>query len=227
MKKMINDSELKIEQLITDIHNTEMSRIPENKILKDKYHLSDTFYQKMNSLLKKVDKKEKRIIYSKYIAAVASIIFVLGALSHPQYLVEAKDSIVEWFQNHVNIHFEKEDITIIPHFELGYIPEGYEQVIDEYYAEGMGVIAYENENKEFSLSYEFSSSDLNLNNEGVEFSTFRLDDGMVIFYFESVEEGTDSTMTWLSKDDNVVFTLIGTLSKDEMIKIVINLQKLQ
>lgn len=76
----------------------------------------------------------------------------------------------------------------------------------------MGVIAYENEDKEFSLSYEFSSSDLNLNNEGVEFCTFKLDIGKVIFYFELVEQGTDSTMTWRSKD--------------EMIKIVLNLQKL-
>lgn len=227
MKKMENNSEFEFKELICEMHKTEMSRLPENKELKENYHLSDLFYQKMKVLLKKMDSQERRRRYVKYVASAAIVILVLGMVSNPQYLVEAKNNIVEWFEDHVNFRFGQEDVKTIPRYEFGYVPDGYELVMDEYFEEGMGFIQYVNNEKELSLSYVISSSDLNLNNENVEFKTFKIDSGIVIYYFFSMDSNTESTMTWTCDDRNIVFTLIGIISEDEMINVVDNIRVLK
>ncbi len=208
-----------LKKIICELHQAEMEQLPSKDELQGKYRLSDTFYHKMQRLIRRQKRRKKIRTCAGYVAAAAAVIVLLFSVSHPQYLIEAKNKFMEWFDDHVEFHFKEETgLTGMPKYELGYVPKGYELVEDNYLEMGMGLIVYSNGEVNLALEYELSDANANTNNEDVTFSVITGNNGDTIYYFSSEDMGRESTMTWLSEDENISFTIIGVLSKEEMLK---------
>lgn len=206
-------------KLICAMHEAEIKRLPAKEELQEKYTLSDTFYHRMKRLIAKQNRKKKWKNCANYVAAAAIVIIVLLSISHPQYLVNAKNAFMKWFDNHAEFHFkENTGLTEIPRYEMEYVPEGYVLQEDNYIKEGMGLVVYTSETEMLTFDYELSDSNTNMNNEDVTFSIIKGNKGDTIYYFECEDMSRESSMMWLSEDENVLFTIIGVFDTEEMLK---------
>lgn len=224
--KKINKSDEELKSLIGKLHQAEMSQLPSKEELQGRYRLSETFDQKMNRLIQKQKSKAKRTAYAGYVAAAAAVVVLLFSIFHPQYLVEARKQFMKWFDNHAEFHFKDEtSLTEMPKYEMGYVPEGFELVEDNYYEMGMGLVVYQKGEEVLYLDYEVSDANSSINNEGVTFTIITGNRGDTIFYFCSEDKSRLSTMTWLSEDGNISFTIAGIFDKEEMLKMQESVKK--
>lgn len=208
------------EKIVALMQQAELERLPDQEILQGTYELSDAFYGRMERLQKKMRRKEKRRKWCTAAAAVAVVAAATAVVVYPQGIVEAGKRIMLWKNGFAQFHFkEQAEFQGLPRYTLEYVPDGYELEMDEYY-ENAGILLYSNGKKDWCFSYSLSDSDISVNNENVNFSLLKLDDGKEIYYFEAMDDNVDSDMEWLSKDGNVAFSITGRLSKEEMLKIL-------
>ena len=216
---MREKSEYEMKEIMKQTLFFELAQIPEDAELKSKYTLSEVFYKKMHRLMKKEERRARIVKYTKYIAAAASIIVLLFVLSHPTYVAQAKEQIIRWFETYTNIQFSEEAMMkTIPEYKLGYVPEGYALEREEYYDDA-GIILYTNGEHQIDLFYGTSDASIDINNEQAEYYRLKGSDGETMEYFKSLNPKRKSTLTWLSNDGNVTFSLGGILDKEELIEI--------
>lgn len=108
MKKMESDKEQAVRDLIYQIHEFEMEQIPSAELLREQYTLSDLFFHKMESLMRKQEKKAKRRKRLRGFGAAAAVFLLLLLILRPQYFVEAGDTIIQWFSDHILFQFQEE-----------------------------------------------------------------------------------------------------------------------
>lgn len=203
----------------------ELAQIPDDVELNKKYKLSEMFYRRMHHLVDRMERRKFMVKCVKYISAAASIIILLFTLSHPTYLAQAKNEIIRWFETHVALHYSEDSKeTRVPEYRLGYVPEGYILETEDYY-ENSGIIVYTNGEHQIDLFYGTSDTMLNINNEQAEYYRLKGLNGEIIEYFKSTNPNRESTLTWLSSDENVVFSIGGVLDKEELLEIKDHIQK--
>lgn len=159
----------------------------------------------------------RRVI--KYVSAAAATICCAVVLLNPSVVAEAKDSLVRWFDNHVVYHFQREgEETSIPRYVLGYVPEGYREGEANYYGDrGMAVYHRKDLKENISFVYGRSDGELEVPGDGRVYRVLEAEDGAELHYLEA-EDGSESSLTWLSRDERVLFTISGRLSLDEFLK---------
>ena len=223
---MRNHKEEDLKKMIRLMQEKELEQLPDQETLQKTYELSDAFYDRMSRLQKRMARKEKfRKQCSVAAAAAAAFILVLFA-SHPQAVAEAGRSIMSWEKDFAAFHFKEEsDLTVIPRYTLGYVPDGYELKMDEYY-ENMGVIFYSDGGvNEWHFAYSVSDADIWADNKDLSFSILKWN-GKQIYYLEAINDTEASHMEWLSDDGNIAFSIHGCLSKEEMLKIIEGIKEL-
>lgn len=215
MRKICEDE---LKELICRMHELEIDLLPEKEWMQKEYKLSEMFYAKMKHLIVKVERKDVYCQLSKIVAMILLVIGGLWTISNPECIAQAGENFMEWFSDHVEFHY-KEDVglTEIPEYVMEYVPEGYELESYDYY-EIFGVYAYmKNENL---LTFEFGISDvsMNVNNEEVEYKTLVSEDGQTLYCFEATSNERSSSIIWYSKSGELVFTITGKFSEEEMLK---------
>lgn len=201
------------------MQQAELEELPDEEALQKTYDLSDEFYARMGGLKKQTAKKEKLRKRCKMAAAAAASFILVCSVAYPQGIVEAGRIIMSWEDDFVEFHFkDKCDLAVIPRFTLEYVPDGYEMKMDEYH-ENLGIAAYTDGEKEWHFVYSVSDASLGVDNKDVVFSILE-QDGKEIYYLEGKDKTVESHMEWLSDDENIVFSIHGCLSKEEMLKIV-------
>lgn len=223
MKELLDD--LQTKEWIGKIHRLELEKLPSNEELRATYILSDVFHQKMKKLINRVSWKVRVEQFLKIMSLTAAVVLLAFSIINPKVFVNAAKSIMEWFENHVTFKFSENMSTLkIPKYIPMYLPDGYVEVMNEYYDEVFGIVVYEKEGKEpLSLEYGISDGGINIDNEGVKFSIIK-GEGLVIYFFEAISQ-KESIATWLSEDGTIVFTLVGEESKEEFLKIIKNIEK--
>lgn len=217
------DNEMK--DIVAKMHEIELESIPQNEELKGRYELSDIFYGKMQWLIRKVDRKNKVSSAVKYVAAIAAVLVLTLGIMNPGMVTKASEELIRQMSDHMNFRF-KADVgnVVIPEYEAGYVPEGY--VLDEsYYDEQGGLLVYWKEEDMLTIEYGTADASLIIDDEEKIYEIIHLKDGTEIHYFKSESGEKSNSMVWLSKDKTTVFSLIGKLSEEEMLKIQKNLRK--
>lgn len=203
------------------LHEMRMDELPNGESMRQEDFLSDEFYRKMEALVARVEGRERRRKFWGRIAVAACLALFLLHLAMPQYITEAYQSWLQWFDDHVSFRFS-EDIgeVEIPEYDMGYLPEGYE-ILERHYTDGDAGMIECSGNVYF---FYMRSDGLSLaNNEGVKYDERRTEEGIVLYCFESIEEGVMSSITWLSADKTTMFGLDGELSMEELLKIQENI----
>ena len=223
MKELLNDMQIK--EWMERIHQLELAGIPSNEELKSRYALSDSFHLKMKKMIEKVNKRERKSQFLKVISMTAAAILLVFTILNSKTVVNAAKSIIKWFDTYVSFKFvEDAEEMRIPQYTLNYVPEGYAEVMNEYYDGTAGMIVYEHEDKSpLTLEYGISDGGINVDNEGVELNIIQ-ENGLTIYFFEAVSQ-EESIVTWLSEDETTVFTLVGGESKEEFLRIIKNIGK--
>lgn len=187
MKELLNDMQIK--EWMERIHQLELAGIPSNEELKSRYALSDSFHLKMKKMIEKVNKRERKSQFLKVISMTAAAILLVFTILNSKTVVNAAKSIIEWFDTYVSFKFVEDAKEMrIPQYTLNYVPEGYAEVMNEYYDGTAGMIVYEHEDKSpLTLEYGISDGGINVDNEGVELNIIQ-ENGLTIYFFEAVSQ---------------------------------------
>lgn len=224
MKKTCNSEDIEMRDFLVHMHEYQMAQIPPKEVLEEKYQLSEIFYQKMDRLLRKQEKKVRFRRIRHGITAAAVVGIILFSVANPQYVAEAANRVIRWFADHVSYNFyEGKDIDIVPRYTLGYVPEGYELDADEYYEDG-GIVSYiDNRENRITFLYGVTSSETNLDNEQKDYMILEGSNGETIHYLRAWD-GEESSIMWVNQDKTIDYCIIGVLSEEELLKVQKNIQ---
>lgn len=214
-----------MKSMVTMLHEYEMSRIPEKEDLKERYQLSDLFYHNMGKIIEKQEKKAHRRSVKRGCIAAAAVVAVLFSIANPQVIAQGAEWMVYWFKDRVSFQFKEDtDVNWVPRYEFGYVPEGFEKVMDDY-AQGGGYILYESDGESwFDLDYGVIDGGLVVDSENKDYLILNGSHGEKIHYLRAQIPGEDSSMTWVSEDETTKFNLMGNLSEEEMFKMQENIR---
>lgn len=208
---------LEIERIVSAIHQIDYAYVAEQDIL-NSYTFSEKFYQRMNHMVSRHEKREMWIRLGKISAAVVVLVFLSWNIYHPQYVEAICQKFFQWYEDHVE--YRKDSINsgesgVIPQLVLTYLPEGIE-VISEHYSEYIGgtIMCTQNVN----CLYMPNNSLLDMNNEDVEFYIKSLGNEM-IYCFEAISEGVFSHIVWYSDDEKIVYSISGEMKVEDLLKI--------
>lgn len=224
MKKTCNSEDIEMRDFLVQMHEYQMAQIPPKEVLEDKYQISEIFYQKMDRLLRKQEKKVRFRRIRHGITAAAVVGIILFSVANPQYVAEAANRVIRWFTDHVSYNFyDGKDIDIVPRYTLGYVPEGYELDADEYYEDG-GIVSYiDNRENRITFLYGVTSSETNLDNEQKDYMILEGSNGETIHYLRAWD-GEESSIMWVNQDKTIDYCIIGILSEEELLKVQKNIQ---
>lgn len=218
MKKKQNEEDLKIKAFLAKMIEYQFSVIPEQEDLSKQYSLSDSFFQKMESLIQSQKKKADRRVFFRWLSAAAAVFLVIFLIANPGYVAEAANHVMQWFADHVQFQFEEDtDINRTPRYRIKWVPEGYTLSEDVYYTIA-GMIEYHNEKGErINLVYGIIDGVMNVDNENKELLILKDKKGRILYYLKG--EDQDSSLTWYSEDQITIFNLDGNLTEEELMKI--------
>lgn len=220
--KRKNDGE-QMKEWVQKLHEAELENLPDKESLQQTHKLSDTFYAKMERLLKKHEQKEAWTKFKRYSAAVAAAVAAVCLMLNPQVGAKVRDVIVQWQDKlaFFVLGTPNDESVQIPEYVLTYVPEGFE-LVDKYYSGpdfGGGALYY-NDTRGLDFGYFPSDSSNGVNNEYVIWHEITLSDNVTkAIYLESTNPDYASTLLWKSEDGNIGFCITGELDYEELMKV--------
>ena len=161
-------------------------------------------------------------------AVTAALLLVLCGYAMflvPQLRVWAVNILSSWHEEYLEYSFTYKGATdelTLPEIEVTYVPQGY--VLNDY-QNPFGFSAnfdYVNtENQILAIYAVLASDNLNLyvDNEDRVLSDVVLDNALEAKFLEAIDDNWPSDLTWTSADGKIVFSIVGHLPKEEMLKI--------
>lgn len=208
-----------VKDMVSLVHEYELSIIPDNNELWERYQLSESFYEKMEQMIKGQEKKARRKKIRRFAAAAAAVALILFGVTNPQTISKAGQWLIRWYHDHISFQFVEDAGNIeVPRYELGYVPEGYRLELDEYFVGG-DVLYYNDEGQCLDFSYGAIDDGLEVNNENMDFLKITGSRGEIIYYLRARNPEDESSMTWISEDGLLKFNLMGNFTQEELLKI--------
>lgn len=205
-----------LEQVVSMIHRLDYGYTAEQNVL-NSYVLSQSFYQKMNDMVSKHERREKWIRFGKMCAAVVVVALLLWNFYHPQYVQAIYQKFFQWYEDHVefrgNARINDEE-GAIPRMELTYLPDGIE-VEEEYYDLLGGYIKCKGN---VYFSYSLNCGLLDINNEGVDFYVLS-DSEDKILCFDAAKSDRMSHIVWYWDNERIICCISGYESVQELLRI--------
>lgn len=209
-----------VKDMVSLVHEYELSIIPDNNELRERYQLSESFYEKMEQMIKGQEKKARRKKIRRFAAAAAAVALILFGVTNPQTISKAGQWLIRWYHDHISFQFVEDAGNIeVPRYELGYVPEGYRLELDDYTSPGGYILYYNDEGQCLDFSYGAIDDGLEVDNENKDFLKITGSRGEIIYYLRARNPGDESCMVWLSEDGKLKFDIMGSFSQEELLKI--------
>ena len=131
--------------------------------------------------------------------------------------------VTEWYETHVVFRYAGDDVQgKMPQYEIGELPEGFEEEQEKYFA-GEGTISryYENDNEDvilFEYVYMQHGSMSWISTEKADIISVSVNDldGKLAV---PKEEGINSTLVWFDPEKNLQFTIDAPLGENDILHI--------
>ena len=214
-----NTFENTLKEAVCELVEQELTSFPTERELRQMYHLSDMFYERMEKLLVRMERKQRARIYLKKGLFAVACLSLMILIWKPQLLVEARDAIWKWFNTHV--HFTFGDFNEEPkaqQYQMTYVPEGYEIVTEEYVGNYGFITCEDVKENRIELIYTFGENDANIDNKEKKLSVSYDEEGRAVYFLESTI-GEDNVLIWELRDERISFLLFAWLDFEEMQKI--------
>lgn len=209
--------EQKFERLVRLMFEAELCNMENGAGTRKPVAFSDAFEQGMQRMIKSQRQRYQIRAAVRYALAAAAVALLVVCLTNPGYIAKAWDVLVKWHSTHLEVDMPDTEWTgAVPEYELTYVPEGFELVMedcDEIYG---GVFVYENGEKQICLSYSVGGGNYNFDNEHSEISIIKDKEGIEILLV--VFEGGGYSMLWKSKEE-LRFSLDADVDEKELFKI--------
>ena len=196
------------------------------------HRYSDSFRARLDALIealpetlrrkrRAVTRRRSLIVLAAVFAILVSLLAVSAATDGP---------LIHWlretYTHQVVYRFFGEPVeTPLPHYSLGWIPEGFE-LCDSGTEENEGFAVYENigSDESFVFEYRRASSDYEVNiifaQEQVEYIPLN---NVIATYYEADDTYRSRILLWADETESALFTLTGAISKEDMIQIAAGL----
>lgn len=222
-----NNFDYLMKQAVDRMIVQELSRVPSNEYLKERYHLSEGFYKQMEDLINQYEKKAVQKVRWLKAGVIAVCILLIVMWWKPELLVKAKNLIWEWFDSYVSFHLEVDSAKLDD--EGGYyftsLPDGY-IIVEQDMVDNMGFITCADQNENYlELIYTVGSNDANFNNDEKGIQEI-YEDGIIFYYLESLT-GENNILVWKDEEEDVSFSLFSILDYDQMQEIRKGIQKVK
>jgi len=208
----------------------EMNEMPSCEELDKIYSPTPEMDLRMRKLIKRVENTQKTKKILVQASKSAMILFAFLAVATMVLIaVEASrnyifNTFIQWNNNHTAIQFQPSDKSNdFDKYTLHYIPEGY-KLDTTSSSENTRTFIYTNEKDEniFVQQSIADSAKLSVDNENNQPSIMTIH-GFEAFFFQSTSDNDSNSLIW--KENNIAFTLISSLDKNEMILIAENILK--
>lgn len=218
-EQLLHDSIMKVIDAEDVMLKEEMKDVPP-------YIFSGEFERKMEEVMRVQTRVCKRSDVTRYLASAAVVILmVFGLLFIGNEDLRASDfriNVLEWFEdffvveNDTNRDKDDENDVLFHESQIGYIPEGFEKVMEEVQFSKAGY-KYKNENGDYislwvykektsaGIDNEETGQDVKVNDNGLEYR---------YVYKEELEK---HFISWVDKDGKF-YSLSGSIDYDELVQ---------
>lgn len=208
--------EQRIERVVRLMFEAELYSMEHSEKPREPVVFSDIFERRMERLIGWQRRKYQIRSAVRYILSAAAVLLIILCLTNPGYIAKAWDVLVKWHSTHLEVDMPDTEWTgAVPIYELTYVPEGFEVVIEDCDEMG-GVILYGSEEKEICVIYSMSGGNHNYDNEHSEISIIKDEEGVEILLVEFEDGGY--SMLWRSKE-GITFSLDADVPKEELFRI--------
>lgn len=185
---------------------------------------SDLFEKKMQKVIRRANHPNRYPMMKK--VAVILLIAVLGASGFFAVNTEAREKLFGWikeeFLSLTSYRFEDEESSIehIGEVEIGYIPEGYNEIQRRESELSMSIL-YEGENGRylsFTCMKESDTAGLYLTVEDYERVVVQVGKYEADIYI-SINDEEGNEIVWIDEDKHVLFSVGGFFEQGELVKI--------
>lgn len=196
----------------------------------EEHNFSPKFNDEMNTLIRKIGRKEKTQAVGKAIgrfmataAAVMGIIF--GGLLTQQEVYAAVGSVIkDVFSTNDKYTYQgsSENTEFDDSIRLGYVPEGYE-LRSVYYMGNGNLLTYESIDENI-IEFEYALADSTSVSVDNERHTQKelINNGITYYLYEAIEDNDYNIIIWY--DNGYVFDINAQICIDEIIKVAQNIK---
>lgn len=210
-----------LRKAVIEYHQRELDAIPDRETLRQRYALSEQFYEKMEKLKKRQAFREK----ARCLKAAAIALAVLSAAvlaSNGELQAKLKSILTEWLPGRVKLIFETETGSLPEDQAIvtGYLPEGYQICNEEIYP-GYCVLEFQNEEGDLlSITRMINQSDTHtqINDEAFEIEETVMEDGEAAYFFRG-KDGESNILVWNAREKGYNYTVDAYLGLEEMKRI--------
>lgn len=208
--------EQKIERLVRHMFEAELCYMEDWLKMHKPVEFSDVFEQGMQRLVKSQRRNYQIRTAARYVLTAAAVLLILLCLINPGYIAKAWDVLVKWHSTHLEVDVPDAEWTgAAPRYELTYVPEGFELVMEDCDEFG-GTILYENGENYLRLNYSLVGGNHKYDNEHSEISVIEDKEGNTVLFVR--HEGGGYSMLWTSKDE-IMFSMYALVTEEELFKI--------
>lgn len=208
--------EQKFERLVRLMFEAELCNMENGAGTRKPVAFSDAFEQGMQRMIKSQRQRYQIRAAVRYALAAAAVALLVVCLTNPEYIAKAWDVLVKWHSTHLEVDMPDTEWTgAVPEYELTYVPEGFELVMEDCDEFG-GIILYENGENYFRLSYSLAGGNYKYDNEHSEISIIEDKKGNTVLFIRYEEGGY--SLLW-SSEDEIMFSMYALVTEDELFKI--------
>lgn len=227
-KRFITDEDLTIATAM--VSNAMLRSLPGPEECTGQF--SSQFEEKIEKLKKTAVRKANWKKFAR--SAVAAILVILIGFSMLcAFNTEVRATVITWFketfETYTTYWFSSSEDKILPEYELTWVPDGYEIIIDDVLPESRTII-YQSGN-DITASFSFSYCRAEDDSTSI---IYTFDEGYIVEdiiinghngeFYQSVDGIESHALVWLNEDHNTINTIMAYLSKDEIIKIANNIK---
>lgn len=191
---------------------------------------SPEFEAKMENMMADPDgyvkkyRRAARPLWRKVLTTAAVVLLVLSvslasvmAVS-PTARAWVERVVVEWLEEYVGFSFQGVDNQSEKNWRLTWLPDGFEQVSEDYGPDFGYVVYASTDGGELFFDYKLTvdGNQYNVDIENKEYQLVKIN-GKSAYLFIANKEGFLNSLIWSSKDDSVVFQLMGNVGEKDLI----------
>lgn len=216
LEKREEQEEQKIERLVRLMFEAELRDMENGAGTRKPVAFSGAFEQGMRRMIESQRQRYQIRAAVRYALAAAAAALLVVCLTNPGHIAKAWDVLVKWHSTHLEVDLPDAEWTgAVPEYELTYVPEGFELVMEDCDEFG-GVILYENGERQIYMSYSVGGGNYNFDNEHSEISVIKDKAGIEILLVAF--EGGGYSMLWKLKEE-LRFSLDADVDEKELFKI--------
>ncbi|MEY8524002.1 DUF4367 domain-containing protein [Lachnospiraceae bacterium 38-10] len=177
----------------------------------------ESFERRMKKLIDWERRKYQIRTGVRYMLSAAAVMLIILCLTNPGYIAKAWDVLVKWHKTHLEVDVpDTEWMGAVPEYELSYVPEGFELVMEDCDEIFGGDFWYKKEERDLFFSYSFSGGNHQYDNEHSEISMIQDKEGNDVLLVKFEDGGY--SMLWQAKE-GLTFSLDADVTEEELFKI--------